>query len=108
MLIQEDFTLSEARSETDLCVCMVSNCSRHQSNSSSVETACDNAGSSEDAEHIRFESSRNESIGTDLMLMLSLWSNWVRQQHQVDWFVLPWRERRIREEKKRKGEKRLG
>ena len=59
MLIQEDLTLSEARSETDLCVCMVSNCSRHQSNSSSVEMACDNAGSSEGTEPGRIESNRS-------------------------------------------------
>jgi hypothetical protein len=39
-------TLSEAKSETDLCVCIVSNCSRHQSSSSKVDIACDNALSS--------------------------------------------------------------
>ncbi len=39
-------TLSEAKSETDLCVCIVSNCSRHQSSSSNVAIACDNELSS--------------------------------------------------------------
>lgn len=38
--------MSEAKSETDLCVCIVSNCSRHQSSSSSVAIACDNELSS--------------------------------------------------------------
>lgn len=38
--------MSEAKSETDLCVCMVSNCSKHQSSSSSVAIACDNELSS--------------------------------------------------------------
>ena len=39
-------TLSEAKSETDLCVCMVSSCSKHQSSSSSVAIACVNDVSS--------------------------------------------------------------
>ncbi len=38
--------MSEAKSETDLCVCIVSNCSRHQSSSSRVAIACDNELSS--------------------------------------------------------------
>ncbi len=38
--------MSEAKSETDLCVCIVSNCSRHQSSSSNVAIACDNELSS--------------------------------------------------------------
>jgi hypothetical protein len=40
------FTLSEAKSETDLWVCIVSNCSKHQSSSSNVAIACDNEVSS--------------------------------------------------------------
>ena len=39
-------TFSDAKSETDLCVCIVSNCSRHQSSSSRVAIACDNELSS--------------------------------------------------------------
>lgn len=89
MLIQKNFTLSEARSETDLCVCMVSNCSRHQSNSSNVEMACDNAGSSVQILQLYSKMIRLKKKESNLMLMLLLWSNWVKQQHLVDWIVLP-------------------
>ena len=83
-------TLSEAKSETDLCVCIVSNCSRHQSSSSRVAIACDNELSS------RMERKLDVIFPLPtglfyLMLSLSPWKNSVTQleQNSVDWIVSP-------------------